>query len=206
MLAYNIRDRCWWYGSSDSTFPSISCYILLLYDRGAVWENDIWHGSVYEAKMSLNSSVWKNWHPWHSLTLAECLWRPNSRYEHTGVVSGLFQQWWQWSEIKAAFWVGMETCHTRKWRVSQSVHLNKSPDGGAYLEKQCFVGGNLLLSTTVIVLLASVVVSMETNRGGITFGATSVEGSWRKCRIDSLIGSHSFQESLPFNFIHCFKR
>lgn len=61
--------------------------------------------------------------------------------------------------------------------MSQSVHLNKSPDGGAYLEKQCFVGGNLLLSTTVIVLLASVVVSMETNRGGITFGATSVEGS-----------------------------
>ena len=37
----------------------------------------------------------KNCIHWHSLTLAEHLWRPKSGCEHSEVVSVLFQQWWQ---------------------------------------------------------------------------------------------------------------
>ena len=51
--------------------------------------NDVWHGSVYEAKVC-------HWIPpcgkigthWHSLTLAECLWRSKSGCEHSEVVGG----------------------------------------------------------------------------------------------------------------------
>ena len=51
---------------------------------------------TYEAK------VW-NWTPphgkngthWHLSTLAEHLWRSNSRCEHSEAVGGAFQQWWQ---------------------------------------------------------------------------------------------------------------
>ena len=47
--------------------------------RGAVWQNGVWHGSAYEAKVC-------NWIPpcgknctlWHSSTLAERLRRPNT--------------------------------------------------------------------------------------------------------------------------------
>lgn len=38
-------------------------------------------------------SAEKKWHPWHSLMLAEHLWKPNSRCEHAEVVGGVFQQW-----------------------------------------------------------------------------------------------------------------
>jgi len=66
--------------------------------RGAVWQNGVWHGNAYEAKM------W-NWIPpcrnsgthWHSLTLAEYLWRPSSGSWHSEAVGGGFQQWQQQS-------------------------------------------------------------------------------------------------------------
>jgi len=50
-------------------------------NRGVIWQNGIWYRSMYEAK-------WWNWilpfrKNCHSLTLAEHLWRPNSRCEHS---------------------------------------------------------------------------------------------------------------------------
>jgi len=61
--------------------------------RGAVWQNGVWRGSAYEAK------VW-NWIPpcgkngthWHSSTLAECIQRPNSECERSEAVGGASQQ------------------------------------------------------------------------------------------------------------------
>ena len=66
-------------------------------NRGAVWQNDVWHGSAGQAK------VWC-WIPpygkdsthWHSSMLAECFWRSNSECEHSEAVGGAFQQWWGW--------------------------------------------------------------------------------------------------------------
>ena len=70
--------------------------------RGAVWQNDYWHRSVYEAKVCQWSPPRrKNGTLWHALMLAEHLWAPNSRCEHSEVVGILFQQLWQQSEKKS---------------------------------------------------------------------------------------------------------
>ena len=59
--------------------------------RGAIWWNCVWNASVYEAK------VWHGIPPsgkncnWHSLMLAEGLWGPHSGYEHSDMVSSVFQ-------------------------------------------------------------------------------------------------------------------
>jgi len=94
--------------------------------RGAVWQNAIWHGGSSEAKFC-------QWIPpcgkkWYSTTLGEHFWRPNSGCEHSEVVNNAFQQWWQWSERQAMFWMAMHICHTMKWRVSQSAYPYKSAD------------------------------------------------------------------------------
>ena len=43
------------------------CFCIWDSSRGTVWHNDIWHRSVYEAKLwnwiELNSSMQKKWHP-----------------------------------------------------------------------------------------------------------------------------------------------
>ena len=64
--------------------------------RGGAWQNDVRHGSAYEAKVhNWIPSGRKNGTQWHSSMLAECLWRPNSGCKHSEAVSGAFQQWWQ---------------------------------------------------------------------------------------------------------------
>ena len=58
---------------------------------GALWQNGTWHGSVDEVKVChWNPSCRKSCTHWHSVTLAEQSWRPNSE-----VVGGAFQQWEQ---------------------------------------------------------------------------------------------------------------
>ena len=65
--------------------------------REAVWQNSIWHRSMYEAK------VW-NWilpcrkkkKSTHLvIMLAECLWRPNSGCQQSKAMGGAFQQCWK---------------------------------------------------------------------------------------------------------------
>ena len=71
-------------------FPLILHSIFCLMTNGsrrAVWKNDFWHGSVYEAKVC----HWippcrKNDTHWHSLTRGEHIWIPNSGYEHSVAV------------------------------------------------------------------------------------------------------------------------
>ena len=40
----------------------------------------------------------------------------------------MFQQWRQWRERQATFRTAMHSCHTTKWRASQSAHSHKSAD------------------------------------------------------------------------------
>jgi len=81
-------------GRAVEVEPSCQCCVTFCScvtygSRAAVWQNGIWHGSVYEAKVC----HWiprcrKNCIHWHSSTLAECLWRPGSGYEHREAVGG----------------------------------------------------------------------------------------------------------------------
>ena len=91
MLAHDLRGRWWWYDSRCSTFPPIPGYILLPCDR---WQQ---RGRLTKRHLSRKCG-WckvcnqilpcgKNGTQWHSLILAECLWRPNSGYEHSEVMS-----------------------------------------------------------------------------------------------------------------------
>ena len=99
MSVHNVRGRYWWDGYRDSTFNIMFCCHVTDGSRGAVWQNGVWHGSAYVAKVC----HWippcsKNGTQWHSSILAECFWRPNSGCEHSEAVGGAFQQWWkrQW--------------------------------------------------------------------------------------------------------------
>ena len=105
MLAHDVRGRCWWCGvevEPSCQYSITFCYHATDGSRGEVWQNGIWHGSVYEAE------VW-DWLPpsggecinWHSLTFAELSWRPNSGCEHSEAVGGAFQEWWQGQERQA---------------------------------------------------------------------------------------------------------
>ena len=100
--------------------------------RGAVWQNGVWHGSAYEAKVC----HWippcrKNGTHWHSLMLAEHLWRPNSGCEHSEVVGGAFQQWWQQQ------WVTSTGAGFDEHGMQALVHCwwKCIANGGDYVEK-----------------------------------------------------------------------
>ena len=117
--------------------------------REVVWQNGVWCGSAYEAK------VWnwiipcgKNCTHWHSSPLAESLWRPNSGCEHSEVQGGAFQQWWQWQNFLSA---GTDFC---KYGMQALVHHWQKciASGGDCVENECFVAENVLYP---IVLLFS---------------------------------------------------
>ena len=119
--------------------------------RGAIWQNGVWHGSEDEAK------VW-NWIPpcrkngthWHSLMLAEYLWRPNSGCEHSKAVGGTFQQWQKWHERQAMFQTATLSGHTTKWGAFQSacphasVDSNQGTPYGAEYQLHCIRNDGML--------------------------------------------------------------
>ena len=85
MLACNIRDGCWRYGSREWSFPAIFHYILLLCDRwrqkGSLTQRCLTWKCVWRKGVSLNSSVWKKWHPlifsdtcWTSMKTKQWMW------------------------------------------------------------------------------------------------------------------------------------
>jgi len=122
ILAHNIRGGCWWYSSRGWTFPHHYavpfCCRVTVGSRGLVWQNGVWCGSVYEVK------VWK-WGPicgkngphWHSSTLGEHLWRPNSGCEHSEAVGSVFQQWQQQYEKQAKFQTTLQIFTSVVWRL-----------------------------------------------------------------------------------------
>ena len=98
--------------------------------RGEVWQNGVWYGSMYEAKVC----HWflphgKNDIHWDSLMLSECFWRPSSGCEHTEVVGGTFQQWQQWVTSTGADFdeCGMQA-FVHRWQKCRA-------NGGGYVKK-----------------------------------------------------------------------
>ena len=102
----------------------------------------------------------KNGTYWHSLTLAECLWRPNSGCEHSEAVGGAFQQWQQWH------WITSTDTHFYEQGMQVLVHCwwKCIANGSDYVEKQGFVAENLLYQRVIVVLFVAVVVSKEINK------------------------------------------
>ena len=67
MLAKDVRDRCWWYGSRGWTFLTIFCCVLLPCDR---WEQrgslTKWHLTwecIWSKGVESNSSMWRKLNP-----------------------------------------------------------------------------------------------------------------------------------------------
>jgi len=108
MLPHNVRNGQWWYGRkvppiqlpllSNRHYPTLLpmfCYMLSLCDRQQqrgtrtkwcpTWK------CVWNKGVSLNSlHAEKNGIHWHSVLLADHLWRPISGCEHSEAVGGVF--------------------------------------------------------------------------------------------------------------------
>jgi len=86
-----------------TNIPFVFCCHVTDGSRGEAWQSYVWYGSVYQAKVChWITPCGKNGTNWHSLMLAEHSWRPNSGWEHSEVVSGALQQWWQWQHATSA--------------------------------------------------------------------------------------------------------
>ena len=119
--------------------------------RGAVWQNSIWHWSGYEAKMC-------HWIPlcgkkgthWHSLTLAEYLWGPDSGCEHCEAVGGTFQKRNRPNSCKTV--VTSVSAYFYKYGKKALVHCWQkcTANGGDYTEKKYFVAENLLYQVMLL--------------------------------------------------------
>jgi len=95
--------------------------------RGSLTKWNLTWKCGWSKRVSLNSSIQNLWHPltfvyacWMFLEIKHC--------EHSEVVGAAFQQWWQWHKRQATFWTAMHSCHTAKWRASQSAHPHGSVD------------------------------------------------------------------------------
>ena len=110
-LAHNVRGGRWWYGTTGYIFPPISHYILLHCDkwqqRGTLTEWHLTWKYMWSKGVSLNSSMWKKWHPltftdtyWTLMETKQWMW---TQWE----MSGVFQQWWQRCERQAMFQMAM---------------------------------------------------------------------------------------------------
>ena len=109
--------------------------------KEAVWQNGVWHGSVYEAKVCHWIPLCgKNSTHWYPLILAEHLWRPNGE-----VVGGVFQWWWQWVISTGA------DCYERSMQILVHHWWKYIADDGYYVEKLCFVAENLLYQMVLFV-------------------------------------------------------
>ena len=84
----------------------ISMYVVELSFGICCCETDGSRGTV--TKWCFTSPWWKKCTHWHSMMLAEYLWRPNSGCKYNEVLHGAFQQWWQWCEGQATFQVPMQ--------------------------------------------------------------------------------------------------
>ena len=106
---------------------------------------------AYEAKAwNWIPPCWKNGTHWHSLMLADCLWRSNRGCEHSEAAGGAFWQWWQWQ------WVSSIGADFYKHSTQALGHCwwKGTTNGGDCVEKEC-----LLNSVTVHFVIASVEIS-----------------------------------------------
>ena len=99
----------------------------------------------------------------HPSTLAEHLWRPNSRCEHSEDVDGASQQWCHHSSCGTVITFTGTDFYKHGMQVLVQCWEKSEANSGDYIEKHCFVAKNLLYQI-ITVLSVSVVVSMETDR------------------------------------------
>ena len=82
----------------------VICCLVTDGSRGAIWQNGIWHGSVYEEKMCYwTPPCGKNGTRWHSSMLAECWWTLSSGCEHSEAAGDELQLCWLWHERQTTF-------------------------------------------------------------------------------------------------------
>ena len=164
MLDHNIRGGCWWYSSRGWTFPTIFHYMLLLCDRwqqrGTLTQWFLTWKCVWSKGVELNYSMWKKWHP---LTLLSACWVFN------GAQQWMWAQWsggWCVSEVTTVTVGHLCWCRFYKCGMQAVVqHWWKCrANGGDYVGKTAFCNWEFVISKSVIVLLATIVVSREINR------------------------------------------
>ena len=129
MLVHNIKGECWYVSRAESScqYSDMFCCCVTDGSRRAVWQNGVCNGSVYEAKVChWIPPCGKHWTHWCSLMLAECLQRPTSGCGHREVVGDTFQQWGQWYERQATFWMGMHSYHIMKWKTFMQISRLRS--------------------------------------------------------------------------------
>ena len=144
ILAHNIRGRWWWYGSKGWTFPPISHYILLPWQRRG--SPTTWHLTwkcMWNKRVSLNFSMRKKW---HSVTSVNTFLTFLKTKQWMGAQWVAFQQWWQcFTSTGADFYkCSMQALVYHWWKYTAN--------GGDCVEKECFVAQNLPYQ---IVLLCS---------------------------------------------------
>ena len=112
--------------------------------------------------MSLNFSLWKKWHPltfinvcWTFIETKQWMW---AQWGSGWCISAVGQQ----RERQDTFWNVIHSFHNTKW-ASQSVYPHKLVNGGDCW-KPVFSSWEFSLSSSVIVVFASDVASMEINR------------------------------------------
>ena len=140
MLSHNIKGRCWWYSSWGWTLPPIFHYILLLCSKGTVWQNGIWHGSIYEVKTCHWILPW--WKKWYLLIFTDACW------------TFVETKQWMWAQWGGAWCVSAvvtkgEFCWCSFYeRDIQALvyHWWKyiATGGGGYAENQCFAAQEFL--------------------------------------------------------------
>ena len=179
LTLYSLRGLLWnycflfyyiWPMTSEADFGSTAvevelfCPYTITYgccatdgSRGAVWQS-----GAYEAKVCHWIRPYRK--TWHSLMLAELLWKPNSGYQQGEVVGGGFQQWWQECERRTTFWIAMQIFYEHSMQAVVHHWWKCIANGGDYSEKYCFCRWEFFLSNNVLVHLVLVVVSMEINR------------------------------------------
>ena len=149
MLAHHVRGRYLQHGSRSWTFPPAFHYILLPRDRwqqrGRLTEWHLTWKCVLNKEVELNSSTRKKkCTHWCLLILAEGSWKPSSGCEHSEAVGGAFQQQWQWVTSTGA--------DIYKHGMLALVHSWQKciANGGAYVEKECFVAENFLYQMVLL--------------------------------------------------------
>ena len=144
MLAHDITGRWWWCCSRGWTFPPVMGYICCCAtggSRGSVWQNGMWHGSVWET----HTPYIKRCTCWNSLMHTEHWWRPN--------VLTFTKQWGSGWCISAVATVTMgHLCCADFYELLFIAGKESISSGGDYVEKECFVAENFLYW---IVLLCS---------------------------------------------------
>jgi len=88
--------------------PPILCWLTMPAADVGGMAAGIWYGCVHEIKVCSWIPPWgKNGTHWHSLMLAEHLWRQNSVCEYSEAADGAFQQWQQQQWVTTA---GADLC------------------------------------------------------------------------------------------------